>query len=204
MKKKSASALLLVAMVVTLSFTPITAQAQIQLDPRGQGETRAECSLSFPAYFSPGLGMTPNSPTFTSAGETGSIHCEGTIHGHTVTGPGSFGFDGTLTDSSCLSHSGSGTSYFTVPTDAGPLHIAGGGFTIKGLGVFGSVEATHADVHFTGSYVLLPTRGNCVTDPVTDARVLMKGSLRGVPNSSDAIKCDLDGGIVKMNCRTGS
>jgi hypothetical protein len=148
--------------------------------------------------------MAPNSSTFTSGGEIGSIRCTGTIYGSTVTGEGSFGFDGTLTDSSCLSHKGSGTYYFTVPTDGGPVHISGGRFEIMGLGVFGSVEATHGGAQFTGSYVLLPTRGNCVTEPLTEARVLMNGSLRDsdMPNSPDAVKCDLDGGIVKVNCRT--
>jgi hypothetical protein len=199
MRTRNKSALLMVAtLTIALSAMPTNALAQ---SPAG---TRAECSLSFPAHISPGLGMTPNSGAFHSAGETGSIDCVGRIHGHTVTGPGSFGFDGTLTDSSCLAHKGSGTSFFTVPTDAGPVHISGGGFTITGIGVFGNVEATHTDVRFIGSYILLPVKGNCVTAPVTEGRVLMTGSLRDVPDGEPSIKCDLDAAIVQVNCRTTS
>jgi len=195
---------LTVALVVALSFTATGAKAESQPDSDGQGGTVAECSLSFPAYISHGLGVTPSSVTFNSRGETGSIECTGTIYGHTVTGPGSFGFDGTLTDSSCLSHQGSGTSYFTIPTDVGPVRVSGGAFTITGVGVFGTVHAIHEGVHFTGSYRLMPVNGNCVTEPVTEGRVSMNGSIRDMPDAKHAFKCDFDAGIIMVNCRSGT
>jgi hypothetical protein len=59
-------------------------------------------------------------------------------------------------------------------------------------------------VRFIGSYILLPVKGNCVTAPVTEGRVLMTGSLRDKPNAEPSIKCDLDVAIVQVNCRTTS
>jgi hypothetical protein len=200
MRNRTARATLMVTLLIGVSLSRSEAQAQSQ-DQNGQGATRAECSLSFPSHIPKGLGMTPTTGVFNSAGETGSINCEGTLYGHTVTGPGSFGFEGTLTDSSCLSHQGSGIYYFTVPTDAGPLHVSGGGFAISGTGVFGKVDATHPGVHFTGSYVLLLAKGNCVTEPVTEAGVLMQGSVSDI-HMSHAFKCDLDAAIVKVSCRS--
>ena len=205
MRSKIRSALLVVmTLTAASSLLPTAAEAQSQHDAGGHSGTSAECSMSFPSYFSGGLSTTPNSGRFDSAGETGTIDCVGKIGGHTVTGPGSFGFEGTLTDSGCLSHKGSGISYFTVPTDAGPVHVSGGGFTVTGVGVFGGVDATHPGVRFVGSYLLVPINGNCVTEPLTEARVLMNGSLRDMPGASSVFKCDLDAGVVKVNCRSGS
>lgn len=194
-----------IVMVVVLASLPSASTlAQAQSSPSEQGATSADCSLSFPAYVTPGLGMSPSSGQFDSRGETGTITCVGKIFGHTVTGPGTFGFEGTLTNSSCLTHQGSGTSFFTVPTDAGPVHVSGGGFTIAGLGVLGSGHATHdGGLAFDDSYVLFPLKGNCITEPVTEAHVLMSGHLRGT--SDDArFECDLDAVVVKVNCRSSA
>ena len=142
--------------------------------------TSAICSLSFPAHFSPGVTTTAGSGSFASGGETGTINCVGTIDGHAVTGPGSFGFEGTFTGTSCLSHQTSGTSSLTLPTDAGPVHVGGGGFRSSGLGLNGTVEATHnnpAPVHFSGAYLMVPQQGTCATAPMTDASVSMIGVL---------------------------
>lgn len=188
--------------VAVFSIFP-TVQAYGQHDRGGHSGTSAECSISFPAFFSPGLTPVSQSGTFDSRGETGTINCVGQIFGHTVIGPGSFGFEGTVTDSSCVSHKGSGTSYFTVPTDAGPVHVSGGGFTNMGVGVFGGAEAMHTGVHFVGSYLLLPTEGDCVAHPLTQAQVLMNGSLRDL-NGRRQFRCDLDAGIVGVNCRSSS
>lgn len=191
---------MVVALVALLSASTV-AQAQSS-PPSEEGATSANCSLSFSAYTTPGLGMTPSSGQFNSRGETGTINCVGKIFGHTVTGPGTFGFEGTLTNSSCLYHEGSGTAFFTVPTDAGPVHVSGGGFTVVALGVLGIDHVTHdGGLVFDGSYVLFPVKGNCITEPVTEAHVLMSGHLRG-PSDEPRTKCDLDAVIVRVNCRS--
>lgn len=192
---------IVMVLVLVALLSASTAQAQSS-PPSEQGATSADCSLSFPAYVTPGLGMSPSSGQFDSRGETGTINCVGKIFGHTVTGPGTFGFEGTLTNSSCLTHQGSGTGFFTVPTDAGPVHVSGGGFTIAGLGVLGSGHATHdGGLVFDESYVLFPLKGNCITEPVTAAHVLMGGHLRGM-SDEPRIKCDVDAVIVQVNCRS--
>lgn len=145
-----------------------------------QGGTSAVCRIVSPIHFSPGLTLSPRSGTYGSGGETGSITCEGTIYGHSVTGPGSFGFEGHYRAGDCLSHNGSGTSFFTVPTDAGPVHVAGGTFRESRIGLNGAARASHAGgIHFVGTYVVVPTQGNCITTVLTDGRAHLAGSLRG-------------------------
>lgn len=142
-----------------------------------QGTTKAGCTFVFPAHFSPGVTRTPGTVAYGSGGETGSITCVGTIDSHRVRGPGSFGFEGTYTGD-CFSNVGSGTYSFTVPTDAGRKHFSGT-YTESRLGHTGPVNASQAGARFTGHHVVVPTKGDCVTTPVTDALVYMVGSLRG-------------------------
>jgi hypothetical protein len=142
-----------------------------------QGRTNATCSIVLPAYFSPGFGLTTSTISYGSHGETGSISCVGQINGHTVTRPGSFGFEGTYTGD-CLSNVGSGRYSITVPTDAGSLHSTGM-FMESRLGASGPVDASQPEGHFSGYHVVAPTRGDCVNSPVTEALVYMVGSLSG-------------------------
>lgn len=173
---------------------------------------QANCSFSFPLHATPGLGITSTSGSFDSGGEVGTMSCTGTIAGHRVTGPGTFGFEGTI-DGSCLAHRGSGVDEFTIATEAGMLHISGGGFTVEGVGVLGNAQAAHttmqidgqepvpAGFSFTGSYLLVPVKGNCVTEPVTQAQVLMSGTITSA-STTETNSCDLNLGIVKVNCRS--
>jgi hypothetical protein len=201
MRTRTIWTIVMVLVLVALSSASTVAQAQSS-PPGEQGATSASCSLAFLVYTTPGLGMTSSSGQFSSRGETGTINCVGEIFGHTVTGPGTFGFEGTLTNSSCLYHEGSGTAFFTVPTDAGPVHVSGGGFYNVALGVLGIDHATHdGGLVFDGSYVLFPVKGNCITEPVTEAHVLMVGHVRGTPDDL-RFQCDLDALIVKVNCRS--
>ena len=168
-----------IAATIMLAMMPTRAWAQGGVASSGEIGTQADCTLSFPAYISGGLTLAPQSATYTSSGETGSISCTGTINGQRITGPGSFAFEGTLTETSCLSHKGSGHSSFTIPTESGPLHVSGGHFRDAGIGIFGNVDATHAGgVQFVGTYMLFPVKGNCITEPVTEGRVEMRGALR--------------------------
>ena len=175
---------------------------------------QASCSFSFPLHATPGLGVTAGSGTFNSGGEVGTMSCTGTIAGYRVTGPGTFGFDGTI-EGSCLGHRGSGMSGFTIATEAGMLHISGApGFTVEGIGVLGKAQAVHATmqiddqepvpagISFTGSYLLVPVKGNCVTEPVTQAQVLLSGTITSAPSTTQTESCDLNLGIAKLNCRS--
>ena len=197
--------LVLVASLLSL----INAGSALATETGGQ----ASCSFSFPLHASPGLGITASSGTFNSGGEVGTMSCTGTIAGYRVTGPGTFGFDGTI-EGSCLGHRGSGIDEFTIATEAGMLHISGGGFTVEGVGVLGKAEAVHttiqiddqepvpASISFPGSYLLAPVKGHCVTEPVTQAQVLLSGTITSAPSTTRTESCDLDLGIAKLNCRS--
>jgi hypothetical protein len=136
------------------------------------GGTSAVCSILMSVGFSPGLTMTPGSGTKGTDGESGSISCQGRINGHHVTGPGTFGFEGTYTASSCLSGTGSGTYFGTVPTDAGPMRFSGT-FSQTWVGLVFQIEAEQPGAHFTATAVGVPTQGDCIRTPLTQAAASM-------------------------------
>jgi hypothetical protein len=145
-----------------------------------EGGTSAACSIAFPIHFSPGLSMTTGSGSYGSGGETGSITCTGTVHGHRITGPGTFGFEGTYTEGNCLAHKGTGSSFLTIPTDAGPVRVDGGSFSDQGLGLTGSSKARHTGgIRFSGTYIVLPVQGDCLVSPITSGQASMTGQMSG-------------------------
>jgi hypothetical protein len=53
----------------------------------------------------------------------------------------------------------------------------------------------------------VPTKGDCLLNPITEATVYMTGSFADAPKSqstSVAGRCDLDAVVVQLNCRTTS
>jgi hypothetical protein len=68
----------------------------------------------------------------------------------------------------CLSDHGSGTYFFTVPTDAGPVHFAGT-YTESSVGPIGHIAGSHPGARLMGDFVFHPTQGDCVSTPVTEA-----------------------------------
>lgn len=134
-----------------------------------EGRTNAICSTTADVNFSPGIGLTSSSGTLDSGGETGSIICIGTFNGHRVTGPGSFGTKGTYT-ATCVSGHVSGRYSITIPTDAGPMHLAPM-FTATPIGVVSPIDASQPGMRWTGFEVFAFKRGDCVTAPVTEAMI---------------------------------
>ena len=141
-----------------------------------QGATSATCSATMFIEIAPGLTLVSRPGNITTRGETGSIVCAGTFDGHRVTGPGSFGVDGTLVGS-CLADSGSGTYKATIPTDAGPKHFVGR-FTESSIGPFGLVNASHPGAVFRGIETFVPTRGDCAITPATQVLLNTTGLFR--------------------------
>jgi len=139
-----------------------------------QGGTSAVCSLRIPANLTPGFSRTSSTGTYGTGGETGTITCSGTVDGHRVTGPGSFGFKGTYTGE-CFGNVGSGTYFFTVPTDVGQMHFTGT-YTETRIGLTGPVEASQPGARFSGPLVVAPTKGDCVTAPVTEVLINIAGT----------------------------
>ena len=135
----------------------------------------AECTFDYNPELTPGLTMTPASGSVTSHGETGTVECTGEVNGRQVTGPGTFGFEGTFGTKekvSCTSGgAGEGSVRLTVPTAAGPQHVKDSvayafGPAAGDLPLVGGWHGTRT----TGRFVVLPTKGDCVTAPVQQLR----------------------------------
>jgi hypothetical protein len=135
----------------------------------------AECDFAYDPELQPGLTMNPASGKVTSHGETGEVECEGTINGHEVTGPGTFGFEGTFgtkDKASCTSGgSGDGHVLMTVPTKGGPQKLKDSisyafGPAAGDPPLVGGWRGTRT----TGRFVVVPTKGDCITSPVEQLR----------------------------------
>lgn len=140
----------------------------------GEGGTSASCTIVTPNRLSPGFSPTSTSGTYGTGGETGTITCLGTLEGHRVTGAGTFGFEGTYTGD-CFGNVGSGTYFFTVPTEVGPKHFTGS-FTERRTGFTGPVEASQPGGRFQGRFLALPRKGDCFTTPLTEVLINMAGT----------------------------
>jgi hypothetical protein len=140
----------------------------------GGEETSATCTLTIPTRLSPGFTLTSSTGTYGTAGETGTITCFGSLDGQRVTGPGTFGFEGTYTGD-CFGNVGSGTYSFTVPTEVGPKHFTGS-YTERRTGFNGPVEASQPGGHFQGVFLVLPRKGDCLASPVTEVVINMVGT----------------------------
>ena len=155
-----------IAGVVVALLLPIL----VALPAYAQGATNAVCTLAFRLHFSTGLSLTPSTGSDGSGGETGSINCAGMFDGHRVMGPGAFGFQSTVYTSTCLGDTAAGNTYFfTVPTDAGPMHFVGTFSDIR-IGLTIVVNGSQPGARASGVFVVVPTKGNCITDPLTDAQ----------------------------------
>jgi hypothetical protein len=157
-RRAAAAVAVAVALVIT---APSTASAA------------AFCNFNFTVTISPGLSMTPTAGTFTSGGQTGKITCYGDIYGKEITGPGragaSGGGDGPTT---CTNGSGHGEGTIVLPTSAGEVTYTYP-FTfsyVTGAGPFSSDA-------YSGGFGFLPGKGNCFTEPVTEAHVMGFGYL---------------------------
>lgn len=191
---KRSGAILIGVTIASLFMEPSAAQT-----PATWGDNDAVCTLSFTEYFSPGVTLTPTSGTQTSGGEVGSITCSGKLQGHNITGPGTFGNEGFLHESTCLLDHSTGRYFATLPTDAGTVRIEGT-YSLLRTGLTLTVEADQPGAHGTGSALVIPSRGDCVTTPVTEALVFMTLEFRDA--DAPVTSCDLDLAVVLVNCRT--
>lgn len=164
MKRPWIAGLLAVAVLPVLAGGPVYAEAQ--------GATSLVCTMAFPAHFAPGFTLTPKSGTDRSAGEVGTLACSGTQDGHRVTGAGTFGFEGVYT-SDCLFDHGSGTYFYTLPTDAGPVHATGTyAYDRIGVTLFVAASQSGSGAHGSATLLVVPTKGDCVFTPFTEALVV--------------------------------
>ncbi len=136
-----------------------------------EADSTASCLHSWTDSVSPGLTTTPQTATFTSHGETGTIHCQGLVKGHQVTGPGTFGEEG-LFEGTCLSGSGMAVFSFTIPTTGGQAR-----FRIPVTFTYGLGLGSTSSEAFPGAFVVVPTAGDCLITPITEIAVVRLGIL---------------------------
>lgn len=147
------------------------------------GEEGTPCSAVFDISVSPGLSEDPSSGTFTSGGETGSMECRGEVNGKQAIGPGTWGVEGaygTADPDDCTSGGeGEAEQSFTVPTTKGNEHITNmATFTYGALEASGLVSGEFESPRFSGTFEVIPTEGDCVTEPITRAHVELRGMLK--------------------------
>ena len=137
-------------------------------------EGGAFCTYTASFRISPGLSATPSTGRFTSNGRTGSADCQGQLRGRQVTGRGTFGLSGNY-DGGCALYGISGRFSSRFPTSRGQLRHEGS-FEGTGSGPqFGLVSASSRGEEFQGTFQFTPTRGDCVTTPITEGRVTVQG-----------------------------
>lgn len=140
--------------------------------------TPTVCSVTLDPVLDPGLSATGSSGTVESSVAPGAVDCDGgTIHGQTVSAPGTFALDGhygTADPDSCLTGGeGTGLVAFTVPTYGGPQTVTDAvTFTYaplqdkKVMGGSWQGEAT------AGTFeISMPTSGECLTGPASRLHV---------------------------------
>lgn len=160
----AAAAVATVVLVAGLSPAPAAAA------PSATG-SQASCVAYWVDSVSPGASLVPGSSTFSSNGQTGTIHCAGAVMGHAVTGPGTIGEEGRA-HGTCAGGTGAGTFWMTIPTTAGPVNIS---FPVE-FTTTGTAGLRPAGP-MPGGFFFAPLKGDCVTTPVTQIAVVMYGTL---------------------------
>ena len=152
--------LLVAVLIASLSLVASPAQAA----------DNAICTASMPVTFSPGLTLTAGPSTFTTQGATGTIDCHGSLQGKQITGSGTLVNGGVNNGGTCAQGTGTGQFLAQIPTVDGLVALSGP-FTFQYLGVVGTFTGST----FSGTFQFLPTSGNCLTAPMTQALLLAEG-----------------------------
>jgi hypothetical protein len=142
--------------------------------PSGEGLL---CSSDWVASLNQPISRTASFGQFTSGGETGVIDCRGTLRGHQVTGPGTYGESGAYGPgptggADCTNGTGAGDFTATIPTDAGPQRV-------EGIVSFSWVGATGAvfDGRFPAVFRVSAGQGDCFNEPARELRFQATGVL---------------------------
>jgi hypothetical protein len=146
----------------------------------GAQETR--CTGSFIIILEPGLSTQPSTGKHYSE-SPGQVDCDGPVNGKEPNGTGTLtqeGRYGTTDPDSCQAGGeGDGTDHLTIPTASGsekvdsPFTVTFGRLSNKN-GFFGG-EFTGS--RLSGSFKIQPIEGDCVSRPVTKAKVDFEGIL---------------------------
>ena len=147
------------------------------------------CTFAYYISLSPGLSTQPSSGSLTVTDGRGStgIDCHGPVNGQHPTGNGTMSIDGnygTEQADSCASGilgggEAKGVNIITVPTSSGTQKVINNvTFTYGQPSSRGVVSGTFEGDHYSGTFGLWPTEGNCITRPITKAYITGEGVLR--------------------------
>ncbi len=137
-----------------------------------EAQQGTHCTAEFVIGLDPGFGSEPTSGVFHSGGETGTITCDGG-------GKGTAGVDGRYgtkdPDSCSTGGEGWGVQSFTIGSDniKNTITIEFGGLS------GGLVNGKFEGERFSGTFTFTPTKGDCVTGPVTEGTVKLDGTMTG-------------------------
>jgi hypothetical protein len=170
--------------------------------PAGAGRPSAEpgtpCAFSAEFDIDPGLSVVPNSGTFTTGDETGTMDCSGPVDGRRPTGTGRFGAEGrygTRDPDSCLiGGEGTAVQTFSIPTAEGARRVRNPiTFTYHpvstrppgaGPGPGPIAAGEFRGPRYSGTFDVTALKGDCVTAPVTRVRLDARGVLAPGPSES--------------------
>lgn len=145
-----------------------------------QAAEGTRCTFDFVISFSPGISMSPTTGTHTG---TGPVTCDGLVNGQQPTGAGTLSDDGrygTKDPDTCSGGEGDGFDTIKLPTAGGTETIISeytytNGDSVPTHGGLGAGQ--FKGTHFTGTFEFTPLEGDCITAPVTKARVFGEGVL---------------------------
>ena len=153
------------------SGAPATTRAA---GPSGQGLL---CTADWVAKLDQPISRTASFGQFSSGGETGVIDCRGTLRGHQVTGPGTYGESGAYGPgptggADCATGGGAGDFTATIPTAGGPQHVEGV-LSFYWAGATGVVF----DGRFPAVFRVSPGAGDCLNEPARELHFQVGGIL---------------------------
>lgn len=158
---------LVTATVITLilasgALVPSAAADEARGQLVAEGNNATCFAPPYPLAASPGLTLVPTDQTFGTP-QPAVVNCQGSMQGRQVTGMSKILIKGTAAGATCAHARGRGQSVLTVPTAEGPLEIVNN-FTFEAAPVGGIFTGDVMSGVFTFSP---PTKGDCVTEPLT-------------------------------------
>lgn len=147
-------------------------------------ESTANCRWTGTVNLQPGLSLS-SSVRGTFGSTTDSFACTGEVDGATITGPGSYTDSKPVIEGTCGEGRGSAVMNLVFATSAGekklsvPYQFSYGPIPLTGFKsskpYSGPVPDEYGKTPLSWSFLVYPTRGDCVTSPVTQIGVVMEG-----------------------------
>jgi hypothetical protein len=167
--------------VVVLTAAVLSVGASPAFAAGPSGPVTARCAFRYSPAINPGVGLFTDSGTVSSGGETGTVDCSGALDGHAITGTGTWGFEGKLSEANCVEGGkGTGRILMTVPTDAGKQHFEEFiSFAFGPVGAYPPLMGDWVGDRTSGVFLVTPAEGDCVTAKVTKVDAAGQLSLHG-------------------------